>query len=93
MVVVDHDSMKGVILCPCTEKTDAFSIAKLYHKHIYRQFGLPDVFLSDRGPQFDSKVMKELWKITGVNQQMSTAYHPQTNGQTEQVNWEIESYL
>ena len=60
MVVVDHDSTKGVILCPCTEKTDAIGTANLYLKYVYRRFGLPDTFLSDRGPQFDSQVLKEL---------------------------------
>lgn len=77
MVVVDHDSTKGVILCPCTEKIDAIGTAKLFHRYVYRRFGLPDVFLSDRGPQFDSKVMKELWRLIGVDGRMSTAYHPQ----------------
>lgn len=57
MVVVDHDSTKGVILCPCTDKIDALGTAKLYHKQVYRRFGLPDKFLMDRGPQFNSKVM------------------------------------
>lgn len=93
MVVADHDSTKGVILCPCTKEVDTFQTAKLYHKHVYSRFGLCDVFLSDRGPQFNSQVLKELWKIVGVEARMSTAYHPQTDGQTERVNWEIESYL
>lgn len=93
MVVVDHDSTKGVILCPCTEKIDAIGTAKLYHKQVYRQFGLPDKFLTDRGPQFDSKVMKKLWRLSGTEARMSMAYHFQTDGQTERVNREIEAYL
>lgn len=93
MVVVDHDSTKGVILCPCTEKIDAIGTARLYHEQVYRRFGLPDKFISDRGPQFDSLVLKELWRLTGVEGRMSTAYHPQTDGQTERVNREIEAYL
>lgn len=93
MVVVDHDSTKGVILCPCTDKIDALGTAKLYHKQVYRRFGLPDKFLTDRGPQFDLKVMRELWKLSGTEARMSMAYHPQTDGQTEQVNREIKAYL
>jgi hypothetical protein len=50
MVVVDYDSTKGVILCPCTDKVDALKTAKLFHEYVYKRFGLPDVFLSDRGP-------------------------------------------
>lgn len=93
MVVVDHNSTKGVIICPCTEQIDAIGTAKLYHKHVFRRYGLPDVFLSDRGPQFASQVMQELWRILGVQGRMSTAYHPQTDGETERNNQEIESYL
>ena len=76
-----------------SEKIDAIGTAKLFHRYVYRRFGLPDVFLSDRGPQFDSQVMKELWRLIGVDGRMSTAYHPQTDGQTERVNREIESYI
>lgn len=93
MVVVDHDSTKGVILCPCMDKIDAIATGKLYHRQVYRRFGLPDIFLSDRGPQFDFHVLQELWRLTGVQERMSTAYHPQTNGQTERANREIEAYL
>ena len=49
--------------------------------------------ITDRGPQFSSKVMVELCKKLGINQVMSTAYHPQTDGQTERVNQELELYL
>jgi hypothetical protein len=60
MVVVDHDSTKGAIFISCTEKTDALKTAELYYKHVFKRFGWPDKFLSDRGPQFDSLVLKEL---------------------------------
>lgn len=46
-VVVDHNSTKEVILCPCTEKTDAIKLANLYYRNVYRRFGFPDIFLSD----------------------------------------------
>ena len=67
MVLVDYDLTKEIILCPCTDKLDALETAKLFHSFVYKRFGLPDVFLLDRGLQFDSKVLKELWKITGVD--------------------------
>ena len=60
MVVVDHDLTKGIILIPCIEEVDAIETAKLYHGYVYRRFSLLDVFLSNRGPQFNSKVLKEL---------------------------------
>lgn len=93
MVVVDHDSTKGVIIIPCTEQVDATRTATMYHRNVFRRFGLPDKFLSDRGPQFDSNFLKELWKLTGVEGRMSTAYHPQMDDETERMNREIEAYL
>jgi transposase InsO family protein len=56
-------------------------------------FGLPDKFISDRGPQFASKAFIELLKLLGVKSTLSTAYHPQSDGITEQMNQEIEAYL
>ena len=60
---------------------------------MYKRFGLPDKIISDRGPQFASKVFVELLKLVGVKSALSTAFHPQTDGTTEQVNQEIEAYL
>lgn len=65
----------------------------MYHQNVFRCFGLPDKFLSDREPQFDSNFLKELWKLTGVERRMSTAYHLQTDGETERMNHKIEAYL
>ena len=93
MVVVNHDATKGVILIPCTKNVDAMQTATLFHEHVFKRFGLPDKFLSDRGPQFDSQVLRELWWLTGTEAAMSTVYHPQTDGETERMNREIEAYL
>ena len=47
----------------------------------------------DRGPQFVAEFMRELYRLLGIELALSTAYHPQTDGQTEQVNQELEQYL
>ncbi|THG92682.1 hypothetical protein EW145_g8625, partial [Phellinidium pouzarii] len=52
MVIVDHDSSKGIVLCPCNKTIDALGTALLYHQNVYRRFGLPKRIISDRGPQF-----------------------------------------
>ena len=93
MVVVDHDASKGIILIPCNKTIDAITTAKLYHQHVYRRFGLPNSIISDRGPQFASMVFQTLCTRLGIKSKMSTAYHPQSDGQTERVNQEIEAYL
>ena len=62
-------------------------------ENLYKRFGLPDKIILDRGPQFSSKAFIELLKLLEIKSALSTAYHPQTDGTTEQVNQEIEVYL
>ncbi|THG97606.1 hypothetical protein EW145_g7582, partial [Phellinidium pouzarii] len=93
MVIVDHDSSKGIVLCPCNKTIDALGTALLYHQNVYRRFGLPKRIISDRGPQFASHVFQTLCSRLGIKSKLSTAYHPQTDGQTERANQEIEAYL
>ena len=68
-------------------------MAKMYHDKIFPLHGLPQKITHDRGPQFHSRYMKEIYKLIGIEGNYTTAYHPQTNGQTEQMNQEIEHYL
>ena len=93
MVVVDHDVTKGVIIIPCNKTINALGTAKLYHENVFRRFGLPTTIISDRGTQFASKTFQELVAKLGIKSKMSTTYHPQTDGQTERINQEIEAYL
>ncbi|GBE77937.1 hypothetical protein SCP_0108190 [Sparassis crispa] len=93
MVVVDHDLTKGVILTPCLKTITAEGTAKIFHDKVYSRFGLPDQIISDRGPQYASKVFQELNRLLQIRSSMSTAYHPQTDGETERVNQELEIYL
>src|ERR1700726_3731925 len=60
---------------------------------VFREHGVPHKVVSDRGPQFVSRFMKEFYTMIGVKANPSTAFHPQTDGQTERVNQEIEVYL
>ena len=92
MVVVNHGLMKGVILAPCSKTIDANRIAQLFFDHMFKRFGLHDTLISDRGPQFASAFARELTRILKYDVRLSTAYHPQTDGQTEQTNQEVETY-
>jgi transposase InsO family protein len=67
--------------------------ACILRDHVFRLHGLPKKIISDRGPQFVSQFMKEFYRLVGIEGAPSTAFHPQTNGQTEWVNQEIEQYL
>ena len=93
LVVVDQGLTKGVILTPCNKTITAKKTGKLLLENLYKRFGLPDKIISDRGPQFASKSFVELLKLLGITSALSMAYHPQTDGTTEQVNQEIEAYL
>ena len=83
MVVVNHGLMKGVILAPCSKTIDAVGIAQLFFDFVFKQFGLHDTLISDRGPQFASAFTKELAHLLKYDVRLSTAYHPQMDGQTE----------
>ena len=92
LVVVDRFT-KMVHLVPTTEELSALGLAKLYRDHVWKIHGLPNSIISDRGPQFASQVMKELNTLLGIRTKLSTAFHPQTDGQTERVNQILEQYL
>ena len=93
LVVVDHGLTKGVILCPTKKTITAEGVANLFFHKVFLRFGLYDKIISDRGPQFASAFAKELGKLLNYDLSLSTAYHPQSDGETERVNQEIETYL
>ena len=93
LVVVDQGLSKGVILLPCNKTLTSEDTAKLLLENLYKLFGLPDKIISNRVLQFASKAFKELLNLLGIKLALSTAYHPQTDGTTEQTNQEIEAYL
>jgi len=55
--------------------------------------GLPESIISDRGVQFAAEMMKKVNNLLGSQTKLSTAYHPQTDGQTERINQELKQYL
>lgn len=93
LVVVDQGCTKTSVYIPCHTTTGAEQFSELYAKEVVKQFGLPRKVISDRGPQFHANFTKELCRILGIEQNLSTAYHPRTDGQTERVNQELEQYL
>lgn len=76
-----------------TKEIDAVGNARLFMNNVWRHHGLPDQIISDRGPQFVAKFTQELNRLLHIQTRSSTAFHPQTDGQTERVNMEIEQYL
>jgi transposase InsO family protein len=72
---------------------NAKGTALLFLREVWKHHGTPRVVVSDRGPQFITGFTRELYKLLGIKLAMSTAYHPQTDGQTECVNQVLEGYL
>jgi hypothetical protein len=71
----------------------ASGATQLYLNHIWKLHGLPEGMVSDRSPQFVTEFMRELYRLLDICMASSTTYHPQTNGQTERVNQELEQYI
>jgi hypothetical protein len=92
VVYIDHYS-KQVHVIPTTSDVDAEGIADIHYKEIFRLHGIPTKIVSDRGPQFAAQLMKALYQKLGITHALTTAYHPQSNGQTERANQEVEQHL
>jgi transposase InsO family protein len=90
--IVDHYT-HVVHAIPCRSTIDAEGIAGLYIREIFRLHGVPARIVSDRGPQFAARIMKEFLRLLGINSNLTTAYHPQANGMTERMNAEVVKYL
>ena len=91
-VVVDRLT-KQRHLVPCTSTVDAKDLADLFVQWVFRLHGLPETITSDCGPQFASYFWARLCECLQIGRRMSTAYHPETDSQTERFNSVMEQYL
>jgi transposase InsO family protein len=84
---------KRTISILCQKTTDAKEIARLYIQYIYRTYRPPQTIVSDRGLQFISAFWKKFTSILGIKLKLSTAYHLQTDRQTEIANQYLDQRL
>ena len=92
MVVVDRLS-KFTHFTPLTHPFTAKLVAEKFVDSIVRLHGMPRSIVSDRDPIFISHLWQEFFKLSGSKLNLSSSYHPQTDGRTEVVNHCLEQYL
>jgi len=92
LVIVDHFS-KYAHFIPMAYPFTALTMAKTFIGNVYRLHGLPLSIVSNQDKVFTSQLWQELIRLTDVTLRMSSAYHPQTDGQTERVNQCMETFL
>ena len=91
LVVVDRLT-KMTHVVPCNDMS-ADATAALFYQHVWRLHGLPDTIVSDRGAQFTSQFWSHLCRRLKIKSLLSTAFHPESDGQTERMNALVEQYL
>ena len=91
-VVVDRlTKMRHFV--PCRTTTSAPDLANLFLHYAWKLHGLSNDIISDRGPQFASEFWRQICSHLGISPRLSTAFHPETEGQTERANQTMEQYL
>jgi len=89
LVVVDR-LMKMVYFIPTMKRTSAKGLAKLFRDNVWKLHGFPESIISNRRPQFVAGMIRKLNRMLGIESKISTAFHPQTDEQTERINQELE---
>ncbi|CAD0052049.1 unnamed protein product [Aureobasidium pullulans] len=92
LVMVDRLT-KYTHFIPCMKSITAEELAHLVLDRLIRYHGIPKSFITDRDKLFTSNYWKTLVSVMGIKHKLSTAYHPQTDGQTERANQTLEAYL
>jgi hypothetical protein len=84
---------KMVHLAPATTSVSSQEFAQIFLKEVYAKHGMPKSIVSDRDPRFTSDFFREFCRCLEIEQNLSTAFHPQTDGQTERMNHYVETIL
>jgi len=92
LTVIDRFS-KACRLIPLAKLPTAFETAELLCNYVFRFYGLPEDIVSDRGPQFTSRVWSSSFKNLNINVSLTSGYHPESNGQTNRMNQELTRFL
>jgi Integrase zinc binding domain len=83
LTIVDHDCSKAVLFFPCSKDVDATGVATIYTQQVFPHYGVPKKIISDRDPRFTAALANAICAQLNIKQNISMAYHPQTDGQLE----------
>ena len=90
ILVVCNRLSKMTHFMATTERTSVKGLVRLFRDNVWKLHRLPESIVSDRGPQFAVELTKELNRMLGIKMKLSIVFYPQTDGQTEQMNQELE---
>jgi len=93
LTIIDQGCSKATKFIPCNKTIDTEGVAREYLCHLVPWFSLPKRIISDCDPQFASQFSQTLCHNLGIQQNISTAFHPRTDGQIERMNAWVEGYL
>ena len=93
LTIINHGCTRAALFIPCTTNITGEGVAELYLNNVYKWFGLPLIIISNRDPRFTSHFSMALCQCLRINWNISTTYHLQTHGLSEQKNQWIEQYL
>ena len=93
IIVIRDRATKYSIFIAVNKTLKAEEMAELFFDEVATKYGLPRQIISDRGSKYTSDFWAEITHLFGVQRGLLTAYHPQTDGQTERVNLDIQAYL
>jgi hypothetical protein len=83
LTIVDHNCSKAALFFPCSKEVNTTGVAMIYVQQVFSHYGIPKKIISDRDPHFTAAFAKAVCGQLNIKQNISTAYHPQTDGQLE----------
>uniref|UniRef100_A0A9J8AV28 Integrase catalytic domain-containing protein n=1 Tax=Cyprinus carpio carpio TaxID=630221 RepID=A0A9J8AV28_CYPCA len=92
LTIIDRFS-KDCHLVPLPKLPTAFEMAEALLQSEFRFYGLPEDIVSDRDPQFTSRVWRTICQQLNINVSLTSGYHPESNGQVERLNQELSRFL
>ena len=93
LTITDHNCSKVVVFIPCKEAMGTKELAKLYFKQVFPHYGVLKKIISNRDLRLTSQLARNICTKIGIQQNVSTAYHSQMDGQSEWTNQTLETYL